>query len=88
PDAQKVIVKRWSFAGADVQRIPFEAITGYAIEPEGQDKKTRLTIQTNRGDVAASGGMLGARAAWDEVVAAMRAHMTADGAANGPSARD
>lgn len=75
PDRRIVVAKRWTISGADVQRIPFGAVTGFAIVPEGEEKKTSLVIQTTRGDVIGSGGMKGARAAWEEIIAAIDAHM-------------
>ncbi|MFK7791789.1 MAG: hypothetical protein AB8B88_03860 [Devosiaceae bacterium] len=74
-DKKMLVTKRWSFRGTNVQRIPFEAVDGFAIEPEGQDKKTSLVIQTSRGPVPASGGAKGVRAAWEEIIAAVETHM-------------
>lgn len=75
PDKKMLITKSWSFRGTGVQRIPFDAVEGFSIEPEGQDKKTLLMIQTSRGPVPGSGGSKGARQAWEEIVAAVEVHM-------------
>lgn len=75
PDEQLVITKRWSFMGADIQRIPFDAVQGFAIVPQGADKGTQLMINTTRGTVPATGGAKAVRAAWEEVVLAVEAHM-------------
>lgn len=75
PDDKLVITKRWSFMGANVQRIPFSAVQGFTIEPEGKDKRTVLMIQTTRGPVPGAGGARGVRAAWEEVVTAIEVHM-------------
>ncbi len=75
PDDKLVITKRWSFVGTNVQRIPFSAVRGFTIEPEGRDQRTVLMIQTTRGPVQGAGGARGMRAAWEEVVAAVEAHM-------------
>lgn len=74
-DERLVITKRWSFMGADVQRIPFDAVKGFDIVPEGRDKGTRLMIKTTRGDVPATGGVKAVRAAWQEIIDAVEAHM-------------
>lgn len=74
-DKKLVVAKRWGVAGTNVQRIPFEAVDGFSIEPEGQNKRTELFIQTSRGPVLASGGTKGVREAWEEVVAAVETHM-------------
>lgn len=75
PDDRLVITKSWSFMGANVQRIPFDAVIGFDIVPEGRDKGTRLMIKTTRGVVAASGGVKAVRAAWQEIIDAVEAHM-------------
>ncbi len=75
PDKKMLVTKSWSFRGTGIQRIPFEAVEGFSIEPEGEDKKTLLMIQTSRGPVPGSGGSKGARAAWEEIVAAVETHM-------------
>ena len=77
PDDRLVITKHWSFAGTNIQRIPFAAVTGFAILPEGEAHRTDLVIRTTRGDVVASAGRKGARAAWEEVIAALDGHMRA-----------
>lgn len=74
-DKKLVVAKRWGVAGTNVQRIPFEAVDGFSIEPEGRDAKTELFIQTSRGPVLASGGTKGVRQAWEEVVTAVEIHM-------------
>ncbi|MEM1286834.1 MAG: hypothetical protein AAGH60_00635 [Pseudomonadota bacterium] len=75
PDTKTLIVKRWAFSGTSNQKIPFGSITGFSILPEGEDRKTHLYVQTSRGDVQASGGKRGSRAAWEEVATALRNHM-------------
>lgn len=77
PDERLVITKRWSFMGADVQRIPFDAVEGFEIVPEGKDKRTQLMINTTRGAVPATGGVKAVRAAWQEIIEAVEAHMVA-----------
>jgi hypothetical protein len=74
-DRKLVIAKRWSVVGTNVQRIPFDAVQGFSIEPAGQDTRTELVIETSRGPVPASGGAKGVRQAWEEVVAAVETHM-------------
>lgn len=75
PDEQRVATKRWSFMGADIQQIPFDAVEGFEIVPEGKDNGTRLMIKTSRGTVPASGGIKAVRAAWEEIILAIEAHM-------------
>lgn len=75
PDERMVITKRWSFMGADMQRIPFDAVLGFEIVPEGQDKGTQLMISTTRGAVPATGGVKAVRAAWQEIILAVEDHM-------------
>lgn len=75
PDEQRVVTKRWSFMGADIQHIPFDAVQGFEIVPEGKDKGTRLMIKTSRGNVPASGGIKAVRAAWEEIILAIEAHL-------------
>lgn len=79
PDERMVITKRWSFMGADIQRIPFDAVQGFEIVPEGKDKGTRLMINTTRGAVPATGGVKAVRAAWQEIILAVEAHMSGFG---------
>jgi predicted anti-sigma-YlaC factor YlaD len=74
-DRELVIAKRWAVTGTQVQRIPFEAVSGFAIEPEGRDARTELFIHTSRGPVLVSGGTKGVRQAWEEVVDAVESHM-------------
>jgi hypothetical protein len=75
PEDRLIITRRWSFLGADDQRIPFDAVNGFNILPDGKDKGTWLMIDTTRGPVPASGGAKAVRAAWEEVIAAVEAHM-------------
>lgn len=75
PEDKLIITKRWSFMNTDAQRIPFDAVIGFDIVPEGQDRGTRLMINTTRGAVVASGGVKAVRAAWEEVITAIEAHM-------------
>lgn len=74
-DRNLLIAKRWALSGTDIQRIPFQAVEGFSIEPPGQNRRTELLIHTSRGPVRGSGGTKGAREAWEEVVAAVEAHM-------------
>lgn len=83
PEDQLIITKRWSFMNTDAQRIPFDAVIGFNIVPEGQDRGTKLMIQTTRGDVVASGGVKAVRAAWEEVITAVEAHMQLDAQGSG-----
>lgn len=75
PDEKLVITKHWALRGTNVQRIPFDAVQGFSIEPEGEQNKTSLVIKTTRGPVAASAGTKAVRAAWEEVVSAVERHM-------------
>lgn len=74
-DEKLVITRRWSILKTDNQRIPFDAVLGFDITPDGQEKGTSLSIRTTRGDVPASGGAKAVRAAWVEVIDAIEVHM-------------
>ena len=82
-DTREVITRHWSFRGSDTQRIPFSAVDGFTIEPEGQDRKTQLFIQTTRGPVGVGAGMKAIRPAWEEIIKAVEAHMQGE-ASGGP----
>ncbi|MEM6711332.1 MAG: hypothetical protein AAF590_03520 [Pseudomonadota bacterium] len=77
-DTREVVTKHWSFRGSDTQRIPFSAVKGFSIEPEGQHRKTQLLIQTTRGPVLVGAGMKAIRSAWEEIVHAVEAHMRSE----------
>ncbi len=74
-DEALLIAKRWSISGTQQQRIPFDAVTGFTIEPEGQAAKTELFVQTTRGPVCLSGGSKAVREAWQDIQLAVETHM-------------
>lgn len=75
PDEQAVVTKQWSFVGTQVQRYRFHDVQGFEILPEGKDKGTQLMIRTSSGLVPAVGRVKAMRAAWQEVIGAIQAHM-------------
>ena len=74
-DAREVVAKHWSFTGATTNRIPFQAVEGFSIEPQDAEKRTQLVIETSRGPVLVAGGAKVIRPAWEEVVVAVEHHM-------------